>query len=78
MLVPQNQAELYAGVPAFGRLLVPIFIALFQIEGRKVDVISKWEEEHSPNIRSTSPSPNRINKCQVMIPHTMDARRTQI
>lgn len=43
MLVPQNQTELYTSVPALRRLLVSIFVALFEVEGREVDVVSKWK-----------------------------------
>lgn len=41
MLVPHNQAELDTSVPTLRRLLISIFVALFEIEGREVDVVSK-------------------------------------
>ena len=44
MLVPQNQAELYTSVPTLRWLLVSIFVALFEVERREVDVVSKREQ----------------------------------
>ena len=41
MLVPHNQAELDTSVPTLRRLLISIFVALFEVEGREVDVVSK-------------------------------------
>ena len=53
MFVPQNQAELYTSVPTLRCLLVSIFVALFKIERREVDVVAKREQQNSPNVRST-------------------------
>ena len=53
MLVPQNEGKLRASVPALNRLYASFLIALFEIEGGKVDVISVREEQYPPNISST-------------------------
>ena len=78
MLVPQNQAELYTSIPTLRWLLVSIFVALFEIERREVDVVSKREQQNSPSVRSTLFPRLPIRICQITIPHTMDAHHIRI